>query len=101
MSTPVSVLILWPYVDVVFSAETEATPAEASKTEEVKETVEEKKKEKNQKDPKKEAKLARRLSARVFGLISPNKEKGKKEAELAAPAEVRLSHFLSSPLHAD
>jgi hypothetical protein len=57
------------------------------KIEESKE-VEEKKKEssKKEKDPKKEAKLARRLSARVFGLISPNKEKGKKEAELAPVA---------------
>lgn len=49
---------------------------------------EEKKDEKKEKDPKKQAKLARRLSAKIFGIVSPNKEKSKKEAELAAPAEV-------------
>lgn len=34
-----------------------------------------------------QAKLGRRLSARVMSLISPSKEKSKKEAELAAPSE--------------
>ena len=35
-----------------------------------------------------QAKLARRLSAKVMGIISPRSEKSKKEAELVAPEEV-------------
>lgn len=61
----------------------------------------EKKAEKKEKDPKKEAKLARRLSAKVFGLISPNKEKSKKESELAPAAEVSLLTMIRPGARAD
>ena len=43
-----------------------------------------------------QAKLARRLSAKVMGIISPRSEKTKKEAELALPEEETLEAIKKS-----
>ena len=66
--------------------DTPAAPAAATEAVKFEEPAKEAApKEKKAKDP---TKLARRLSARIFGIVSPSKEKSKKEVELAPAAEV-------------
>ncbi|CAD6573485.1 MAG: hypothetical protein CYPHOPRED_005157 [Cyphobasidiales sp. Tagirdzhanova-0007] len=72
---------------VVEPIRTEEAAKEGKKDDKTKDVKEEKKDDKP-KDPKKQAKLARRLSAKVMGIISPRSEKSKKEAELVAPEEM-------------
>lgn len=69
--------------------ETHAAPAAATEAVKFEEPAKEAApKEKKAKDP---TKLARRLSARIFGIVSPSKEKSKKDVELAPATEVGVT----------